>query len=125
MNARCSCRNSFVDAALFMSDFWNLIEPRFVVVRGESYGQFNNVTRARTTAAKFICNRRSFTTVWKADLSYTYVWPRDLTQHDILKLQAAGTADGRDQTTMGAWSAGALIHGSISKATESTGVRQR
>ncbi len=87
---------AIVDLAVFQSDFYDLIEPRFVSVGGTLKGQFNNVTRARVQGMEFSTTAGFFEKAVFIDLGYTYVYPRDVNLRDILKyrprhvLHAAG-----------------------------------
>jgi len=73
---------ALIDAAVFQTDFSNLIEAGF---NDLGQGQFQNVTDARIRGAEFgislsLLDRLLFFTV-----SYTFVDPRDLTAGDVLK----------------------------------------
>jgi outer membrane cobalamin receptor len=71
-----------IDLALFENDFWDLIETGF---NAQGQGQFSNVTRARIRGLEFSSQLMFFQRALSCDLSYTYVDPRDLTAHDVLK----------------------------------------
>ena len=77
--------NILADAAVFQSDFTDLIEPRFVTVAGILKGQFNNVTSARIQGVELSVKSGFFDKSLFLDVGYTYVYPRDLTLNDILK----------------------------------------
>jgi len=71
-----------LDMAIFQSDFSNLIEPTFIT---GSIAQFTNVTKARIQGAEVNLKLGLFSKVLLFDVGYTYVYPRDLTNNDILK----------------------------------------
>jgi iron complex outermembrane receptor protein len=71
-----------VDAALFQSDFSNLIEPRFVT---GTTGQFMNVTRARIRGFEANISLALFDRALLFQAGYTAIDPEDLTLGDVLK----------------------------------------
>lgn len=76
---------ALVDAAVFQTDFRDLIEPRFVSVGGALKGQFRNVTRARVQGVELSARIGLFARSLQLDIGYTAVYPRDLELRDILK----------------------------------------
>lgn len=78
-----------LDAAVFQSDFWDLIEPRFVESGGVLKGQFANVTRARVRGVEAVLRTGLFAKALLVDVGYTYVRPWDLTLDDVLKYRPA------------------------------------
>jgi iron complex outermembrane receptor protein len=74
------------DLAAFRSDFDNLIEAGLVVSSGSiPYIQWNNVTRARVQGVETSVRLGLFGGGLFYSLGYTYVYPEDLTAHDLLK----------------------------------------
>jgi len=71
-----------VDAAVFQTDLWDLIEPRFV---SGTTGQFTNVTRARIRGIELNCSIGLFSRALLMNVGYTLIDPRDLTENDVLK----------------------------------------
>ncbi len=98
--------NLAVDCALFQNEFWDMIEPRFVVVKEESFGQFNNVTRGRILGGEFHLQSSLFHNLLKTELAYTYVYPRDLTLDDLLKYRPRHVLMAGLDATVGSFSAG-------------------
>jgi outer membrane receptor for ferrienterochelin and colicins len=76
---------ALLDAALFQTEFRDLIEPRFVPSGGVLKGQFNNVTRARVQGMELSAKVGCFARALMMDAGYTYVYPRDLGLKDLLK----------------------------------------
>jgi outer membrane receptor for ferrienterochelin and colicins len=74
-----------IDVAAFFSDFDNLIEPGLFAAGPGLQVQWRNVTRARVQGFETSCRTRFFGGAVVCDLAYTYVYPRDLTQSDMLK----------------------------------------
>ena len=74
-----------IDAAVFQSDYWNMIEPQF-----NNTGQvtFQNVTRARVQGYEIDASTDAGTDFLTLKGSYTYVYPLDLTTHDLLKYRS-------------------------------------
>ena len=74
-----------IDAAIFQSDYWNMIEPEF-----NNSGQitFRNVTRARIQGYEIDASSDAGTDFLTLKASYTYIYPLDLTNHDILKYRS-------------------------------------
>ncbi|MBI3363546.1 MAG: TonB-dependent receptor [Ignavibacteriae bacterium] len=70
------------DLALFRNEFWDLIEPSFAA---DGYVHFQNITRARITGGEFVLRLNALKGLLPAQVSYTYVYPEDLTKNDILK----------------------------------------
>lgn len=75
------------DVSAFRSDFDNLIEPGLVVAAGASlpYIQWRNVTQARVEGFETSFKFGLFDGGLGCNLGYTYVWPVDLTTHEVLK----------------------------------------
>ncbi|HQT91798.1 MAG TPA: TonB-dependent receptor, partial [Candidatus Kryptobacter bacterium] len=73
------------DAAIFQSDYWDMIEPQFTTA-----GQitFQNVTRARVQGYEIDASSDAGTDFLTLKASYTYVYPLDLTTHDVLKYRS-------------------------------------
>lgn len=74
-----------IDAAAFLSDIENLIEPGLFAAGPSLQLQWRNVTRARVQGFEASCRSRFFGGAVVSDLGYTYVYPRDLTRNDLLK----------------------------------------
>jgi iron complex outermembrane receptor protein len=74
--------NVLLDAAVFQNDFWDLIEPRFVM---GTTGQFMNVTRARIRGFETNLSMGFLDRSLLVQVGYTYIDPRDLTLDDVLK----------------------------------------
>ncbi len=74
-----------VDAALFQSDYWNMIEPEF-----NNSGQimFQNVTRARIQGYEIDATSDLGSNFLTLKASYTYISPLDLTTHSLLKYRS-------------------------------------
>jgi iron complex outermembrane receptor protein len=73
------------DLAIFHSSFSDLIEPGFVVIDSLLKGRFNNVVKARVQGIETSLKLGLFDRSVFLDAGYTYVYPKDLTRHDILK----------------------------------------
>jgi len=73
---------ALVDVAIFQTEYSNLIESGF---NAQGKGQFSNVTEARIRGVEVSTNIGLFSRALFIDLSYTYIYPRDLTASDILK----------------------------------------
>jgi iron complex outermembrane receptor protein len=74
-----------IDLAAFRSDIENLIEPGLFAVGSDLQVQWRNVTRARVQGFEISGLARFFNGGLVCNLGYTYVYPEDLTQNDILK----------------------------------------
>ncbi|MCL5020882.1 MAG: TonB-dependent receptor, partial [Bacteroidetes bacterium] len=74
-----------IDAAIFQSDYWNMIEPEFT-----NAGQitFQNVTRARIQGYEIDASSDVGTDFLTLKASYTYIYPLDLTTHGVLKYRS-------------------------------------
>jgi iron complex outermembrane receptor protein len=87
-----------LDLAVFRSDIDNLIEPGLIVAGQDLEVQWRNVTRARVQGFETGVRAGVLDNLLVANFGYTYVYPQDLTLHDILKyrprhvLYANGTA---------------------------------
>lgn len=95
-----------IDFALFRNEFWDMIEPRFVVINGKSFGQFNNVTRARIVGGEVSIQSSLIRDILKSEIAYTYVYPRDLTLNDLLKYRPRHVLMAGLEGTVGSFSAG-------------------
>ena len=73
---------ALLDAALFRTDYSNLIESGF---NAQGQGQFSNVTEARVQGVELSAKLDPFERKVFFELGYTYVYPQDLTADDILK----------------------------------------
>jgi iron complex outermembrane receptor protein len=74
------------DLAAFRSDFNDLIEAGLVVSSSSiPYIQWNNVTKARVQGIETSFKVGLFDGGLLFSLGYTYVYPEDLTNHDLLK----------------------------------------
>lgn len=71
-----------LDLALFRSDFDYLIESG---ITPQLQGQFQNVTKARVQGIETSARFAFLDNAVLLNLSYTYVYPKDLTTDDILK----------------------------------------
>ncbi len=74
-----------IDAAIFQNDYWNMIEPEF---DQSGQVQFQNVTRARVQGYEVDATSNVDTDFLTLKASYTYIYPLDLTTHDILKYRS-------------------------------------
>ncbi len=77
--------NILFDAAIFQSDYENLIEPKFV---STFTGQFQNITKARIRGLEISLNSTWFKDLANFNLSYTYLNPKDLTENQSLKFRS-------------------------------------
>jgi len=73
------------DAAAFQSDYWDLIEVGLDASSGVPIVQWRNVTRARVQGYETSLKLSPFGGAVFCNVSYTYVYPHDLTTDDILK----------------------------------------
>jgi outer membrane receptor for ferrienterochelin and colicins len=78
-----------LDAALFGSEFSDLIEAgvSFDVDRNAPVIKFNNVTKARIQGAEMSIKSDWLRRMIHAEVSYTYVWPKDRTENRILRFR--------------------------------------
>jgi len=74
-----------LDAVVFQNDFWDLIQPTFLP---NGKATFQNVTRARIQGAEVNLKVNWFQKMVLADLSYTYIYPRDIYLDEILKYRS-------------------------------------
>ena len=74
-----------LDAALFRSDITNLIEPGLTVSSGNLQLQWRNVTQARVEGVETTIDAALPALGVSCRAGYTYVYPEDVTHHDILK----------------------------------------
>jgi iron complex outermembrane receptor protein len=73
---------ALIDVAVFQSDLDNLIESG---INAAGHAQFRNVTKARIQGMEISAKIGLFSKALFLETSYTYVYPRDITQNDILK----------------------------------------
>jgi len=73
------------DIAGFRSDYDNLIEAGLIVSGTDVEVQWRNVTQARVQGVETSLNFGFFDGGLSTSINYTYVYPQDLTAHDILK----------------------------------------
>jgi outer membrane receptor for ferrienterochelin and colicins len=73
------------DIAGFRSDYDNLIEAGLIVSGSNVEVQWRNVTQARVQGVETSLNLGFFGGGLTSSINYTYVYPQDLTAHDILK----------------------------------------
>lgn len=74
-----------LDASIFQSDYWNMIEPQFTT-NGQI--QFENVTRARVQGYEVDISSGVGTDFLTLSVSYTYIYPRDISANTILKYRS-------------------------------------
>ena len=75
-----------LDAAAFQSDYWNLIEVGLTATSaGVPLVQWRNVTRARVQGYEASLRLSPFDGALQVNGGYTYVYPQDLTEKDVLK----------------------------------------
>lgn len=80
--ARTFSENLFAEVSLFRNEFWDLIEPTFDV---DGNVHFENVVRARIQGTEIHFTSNWFSRLLFAEVSYTYIYPEDVTHHDVLK----------------------------------------
>lgn len=78
-------RYGVIDAAIFQSDYWNMIEPEF---NQNEDVQFENVTRARVQGYEIDVSSNVGTDFLRLNASYTYIYPRDISDTTILKYRS-------------------------------------
>jgi len=76
-----------LDGSLFWSEFSNLIEARVKPDSGTPKISFDNVTKARIQGAEVSIKSDWFKKLLHLEMSYTYVWPRDLTENQLLRFR--------------------------------------
>ncbi|MEX1275705.1 MAG: TonB-dependent receptor [Bacteroidota bacterium] len=77
-----------VDAAIFSSNFTNLIEPGVAFNdQNEPYIRFDNVTKARIQGAELSVTVQWWRKLFSTNLGYTYISPRDLSNQTILQFR--------------------------------------
>ena len=74
-----------IDIAGFRSDYDNLIEAGLILSGSDVQVQWRNVTQARVQGVEASINFGFFDGGLTTNVGYTYVYPQDLTKHDILK----------------------------------------
>jgi outer membrane receptor protein involved in Fe transport len=72
-----------VDAAVFLNDYDNLVEPRLDPADGKI--TFMNITHARITGFEAGVRTSLFNRLLEGAVSYTYMYPRDVDSNAILK----------------------------------------
>ncbi len=77
--------NILLDAAIFQSNYENLIEPKFV---STFTGQFVNITKARIRGLEIGLNSTWFRNLLNFNFSYTYLDPKDITDNQVLKFRS-------------------------------------
>lgn len=81
--------NMLVDAALFQTEFRDLIEGKVGQKGGDSLDiRFENITRARIQGGEISVRSNWFGKRLHAEASYTYLWPRDLIEDDFLRFRS-------------------------------------
>jgi len=70
------------ELALFRNEFWDMIEPTF---GADGKVQFQNILRSRITGAEMTLNVDFMRRILSTVVSYTYLYPEDVTRGDILK----------------------------------------
>src|ERR1051326_2316053 len=70
------------DLSLFRNEFWDLIEPAF---GNDGIVHFENITRARIHGAELALQLSVLDKHLVSQISYTYVYPQDVSNDDILK----------------------------------------
>lgn len=73
-----------LDLSIYQNEFYNMIEPSFVVGKSTPKIQFKNITRARIQGLEFAVNAYLLGFL-RLESSITYMDPEDLTSHQILK----------------------------------------
>jgi len=98
-----------IDAAFFWSEFSDLIEGRvsFDVEKNAPVIKFENVTKARIQGAEIGMKFDWLKKLLHAEMSYTYVWPKDRTENRILRFRPrhllyAGASMNYKAVTLGA-----------------------
>jgi outer membrane receptor protein involved in Fe transport len=71
-----------LDVALFQNEFWDLIQPKFLP---NGRAVFDNVTRARIQGMEISARMGWFKKMINTELSYTYLYPRDVDLNEALK----------------------------------------
>lgn len=94
-----------IDAAVFWSEYWNLIEPNFVCALPAQI-QFENVTRARIQGIDMHVTAPLIDQHLSLSLGYTYMNGRDLNLDAPLKYRPKHLFIGGLNTTWGALSGG-------------------
>ncbi|HEY4644542.1 MAG TPA: TonB-dependent receptor, partial [Bacteroidota bacterium] len=78
-----------VDLALFQTEFRDLIEGRVRQKGADSLDiRFENITRARIRGGEVTFKGTWFDRLLHGELSYTYIWPRDLVEDDFLRFRS-------------------------------------
>jgi len=75
-----------VDASVFQSDYWNMIEPEFDTLTEQI--KFENVTRARIQGYEIDISSNVGTNFLTLNASYTYIYPRDISDSTVLKYRS-------------------------------------
>jgi outer membrane receptor for ferrienterochelin and colicins len=74
-----------LDISVFRSDFSNLIEPGLYTEGDQILVQWRNVTKARVQGGEASLLTSFFDGTLVSNFGYTYVYPQDISAHDILK----------------------------------------
>ena len=81
--------NIYVDAALFQTEFRDLIEGKVNPTGGDSLDiRFENITRARIQGGEISIASNWIKRLLHVEAGYTYLWPRDLTEDDFLRFRS-------------------------------------
>ncbi len=78
------------DFTVFNNEYYDMIEIEFDPFNGEAF--FNNLTRARIQGIDLSTVTNLFAQKLTFNLSYTYLWPRDIEKHEELKYRPRHTA---------------------------------
>lgn len=79
-----------LDLALFNNEYYDMIEIDFDPFNGEAF--FSNLTRARIQGIDVSTVTYLFTQNFTFNLSYTYLWARDIEENVVLKYRPKHTA---------------------------------
>ncbi|MBA4312658.1 MAG: hypothetical protein C0417_08510 [Chlorobiaceae bacterium] len=71
-----------INVSGFVNDFQDLIEPTFGL---DGNVHFQNITSAQISGVEGSIGFFLFDRGWNSRISYTYIYPEDLTKHDVLK----------------------------------------
>ena len=97
-----------LDGAVFRSDYDNLIEAGLVISStNQPQIQWRNVTKARVQGFETSFKFGLFEGLTQYNIGYTYVYPEDLTKHDLLKYRPRHLFYTNAQLRLGWLSAGA------------------
>jgi outer membrane receptor for ferrienterochelin and colicins len=96
-----------IDLTAFRSDFTNMIEPGLFISDVSVLVQWRNVIRARVQGYETAIKLGYFDGGLVCNLGYTYVYPQDLTQNDVLKYRPRHILSANMLARVGWLSAGA------------------